>query len=62
MARGHSGRIVLEIDPSLKNELYSILARDGVTLKEWFIDKAEKHIERKNSQLRLNFKDFLQKE
>jgi hypothetical protein len=37
MARGNSGRIVLEIDPSLKGDLYSALARDGLTLKDWFL-------------------------
>lgn len=45
MARGSSGRIVLEVDPDLKNELYALLAREGVTLKDWFVDKAEKYIE-----------------
>lgn len=37
MARGDSGRIVLEIDPNIKGDLYSALARDGLTLKEWFL-------------------------
>lgn len=38
MARGKSGRIVIEIDPSAKSELYASLARDNRTLKEWFIE------------------------
>jgi hypothetical protein len=37
MARGKSGRIVLEIDPSLKSDLYEALQEEGLTLKEWFL-------------------------
>lgn len=42
MARGASGRIVLEVDPDLKGELYVELARRGLTLKAWFIGEAER--------------------
>lgn len=44
MAVGESGRIVLEIDPQLKRELYSSLALEHKTLKEWFIALAEQHL------------------
>ncbi len=44
MARGKSGRIVLEVEPELKKALYSILAMEQRTLKNWFVDKAQKHI------------------
>ena len=44
MARGESGRIVLEIDPSEKDELYSALKKDGLTLKEWFLNKATQYL------------------
>jgi hypothetical protein len=37
MVRGKSGRIVLEIDPSLKSDLYDALQEEGLTLKEWFL-------------------------
>jgi len=37
MARGNSGRIVIEIDPSLKSELYEALTEEGITLKDWFL-------------------------
>jgi hypothetical protein len=37
MARGPSGRIVVEVDPVLKRELHAALAADGVTLKDWFL-------------------------
>ncbi len=51
MAKGESGRIVLEVDPELKKTLYSILAMEQQTLKNWFIDKAQKHIDEKKSEL-----------
>jgi hypothetical protein len=50
MARGESGRIVLEIDPAQKDELYSALARDGMTLKNWFLQQAS-HYLKDQSQL-----------
>jgi hypothetical protein len=37
MVRGKSGRIVLEIDPVLKSDLYEALQEEGITLKEWFL-------------------------
>jgi hypothetical protein len=45
MAIGESGRIVLEIEPELKRKLYSTLALENKTLKEWFIGVAEQHID-----------------
>lgn len=44
MAKGDSGRVVVEIDPKLKRELYSALAIDGQTLKDWFIAAAENFV------------------
>lgn len=44
MARGESGRIVLEIDPSQKEDLYSALAKDGLTLKDWFLRQATQYL------------------
>lgn len=44
MAKGNSGRVVIEIDPDFKRSLYSVLAADGLTLKHWFIQAAEKHL------------------
>ena len=51
MARGESGRIVVNIDPALKRRLYSALALDDSTLKDWFIQCAEHYIE---ARLHLN--------
>jgi len=48
MARGESGRIVLEIDPSQKVDLYSALATDGLTLKDWFLRQATQYLYNKD--------------
>ena len=47
MVRGKSGRIVLEIDPSLKNDLYEALQEEGITLKEWFLRQTEPYLAQK---------------
>ena len=44
MARGDSGRIVLEIDPAEKQELYNAVTRDGMTLKDWFLRQATEYL------------------
>lgn len=43
MARGESGRVVIEVDPALKRELYAVLAMSGSTLKDWFVRSAESY-------------------
>jgi hypothetical protein len=58
MARGQSGRIVLEVEPELKNELYSAISKKGMTLKDWFVDTAEQYINNQVSEKQLTF-DFL---
>jgi hypothetical protein len=49
MAKGGSGRVVMEIDPKLKKELYSALALEEKTLKDWFIGQAEDFLRKKKS-------------
>lgn len=41
MARGKSGRVVLEIDPDLKRNIYATLESKQKTMKEWFVEEAE---------------------
>lgn len=53
MSIGNSGRIVIEIDPTLKKELHAALLKEGQTMKEWFIKQAEQYVE--NRQLPLGF-------
>jgi hypothetical protein len=35
---------VVEIEPELKHGLYAELARNGLTLKDWLIGRAERYI------------------
>ncbi len=44
VARGRSGRIVVEVDPELKLELYTALTYEGLTLKAWFVEEAQNYI------------------
>ena len=50
MAIGSSGRIVVELDPELKKQLYAELERQGRTMKEWLTEHAQELL---SSQLRL---------
>lgn len=45
MPRGNSGRIVIEIDPKKKSQLYSVLAKNNTTLKEWFVRQCDQYLE-----------------
>lgn len=45
MSRGSSGRVVIEVGATLKNRLYHVLEAQGLTLKDWFIQAAEEHID-----------------
>lgn len=44
MSIGSSGRIVIEVDPGVKRHLYTALARDGMSLKEWFLKNAQAYL------------------
>lgn len=44
MSIGSSGRIVIEIDPQMKRELYGVLLSNGQNLKEWFLRQAEEYV------------------
>ena len=44
MAKGESGRIVIEIDPALKRELYASLDSEELTLKKWFLMNTEQFL------------------
>ena len=61
MVRGQSKRIVIEIDPELKKSLYIELAKEGRTLKDWFVEKVIQKIEDKYPQ-QLSLTDMLKKD
>jgi len=52
MARGPSGRIVVELEPALKQDLHAALAADNTTLKEWVEAQANAYLDQR-SQPRL---------
>jgi len=54
MSIGSSGRIVIEVEPEAKRRLYAALAREGLTLKDWFLKNAENYLSGCN-QLPLSF-------
>lgn len=41
---GKSGRIVIEIEPVFKQELYEVLGKEGKSLKSWFVENAQKFL------------------
>jgi hypothetical protein len=41
MSVGKSGRIVIEVEPGFKQELYDALGKEGKSLKSWFVENAE---------------------
>lgn len=53
MSIGNSGRIVIEVEPGVKRELYAALARDGSTLKEWFLRSAQAYLSNAAGQMTL---------
>ncbi len=54
MPVGSSGRIVIEISPELKQELYQQLNQENLNLKQWFLRNVELFLNNKN-QLDLCF-------
>lgn len=44
MAKGNSGRIVIDVDPVFKRDLYGALDRAGLTMREWFLRNAERYM------------------
>tara|TARA_B110000046_G_scaffold88643_1_gene96717 strand:+ start:1239 stop:1430 length:192 start_codon:yes stop_codon:yes gene_type:complete len=49
VAKGSSGRLVIEIDPSIKKELYERLGEKGLNMREWFLINANAYL-KKNKQ------------
>lgn len=47
MPRSDSGRVVIDLDPEFKRELYSALKEDESNLKTWFLEKATDYVEDK---------------
>jgi hypothetical protein len=54
MSKSESGRVVIEIDPEMKRYLYSALALDQQTLKEWFVNNAKVYISSRLSDVKVD--------
>ena len=54
MPVGKSGRIVIEIDPALKQELYQSLGEEDSSLKEWFLSNVQGYLSGK-TQMPIDF-------
>lgn len=60
MARGNSGRIVIEVDVELKNSVHDRLKADRITLKDWFVEKAKEYLNSpKKHAVQLSIKNLL---
>lgn len=55
MPVGQSGRIVIEIDPEKKQELYAALEDDGANMKQWFLERVDAYL-RNRGQLSLRLR------
>lgn len=47
MSIGKSGRIVIEVEPDIKQELYEVLGKEGKSLKAWFLENAQSFLSEK---------------
>lgn len=56
MSIGKSGRIVIEVEPDFKQELYDALGKEGKSLKSWFLENAESFLSDKG-QISLSLAD-----
>lgn len=61
MSRGTSKRVVIEVDPGLKHQLYVALAEENLTLKEWFVRAASKFLAERRQPSLLNLHDTVPK-
>ncbi len=57
MPRGNSGRVVIELDPDIKSQLYQALKGEKLTLKEWFLLRTREYLDRNDPQLVLELQD-----
>ena len=51
MARGKSGRIVLEVQSDLKKQLHSQVALEDKSLKDWFVEQASAYLSQRGIAL-----------
>jgi hypothetical protein len=44
VARGPSGRFVIDLEPEIKENMHTALAQDHTTLKDWFRARVESYL------------------
>jgi len=44
MARGPSGRLVVDVDPEFKKQLHSALAAEGLSFKDWLLRQSRAYL------------------
>lgn len=59
MPVGGSGRVIIEMDPQLKQQLYQTLKSEGLTMREWFLQCVKGYLDSKVQQQSL-FNDLEQ--
>jgi len=59
MPKGTSGRIVIDVDPAFKNDVYLALAGRGCTLKDWFLEQARQLCDEQRQPLLLKLREPL---
>lgn len=57
MARGPSGRVIIEMEPTLKRALHARLVAEGRSLKDWFLECAESYLDPAQRSLPLKVSD-----
>lgn len=56
MAKGNSGRLVIEIDPSIKKELYDTLSQKGLNIKRVVFNECKSIFTKKKFKIRPTLK------
>lgn len=51
MAKSDSGRVVVDLTPSIKRRLYSALALENKSLKEWMMERIEWYLAKDHGDL-----------
>jgi len=60
MARGTSGRLVVDIDPELKKQFHAALTIEGTTFKDWLLRHVEAYLKDRNQPSLPGLTDFPQ--
>lgn len=54
MSIGTSNRVVIEVDPAHKQQIYAALKARGLTMREWFLQQVSRELSIKQSTKQSN--------